>query len=61
MTISVLWLILTVPWVGLQCYIVEFPDHTHLLFSYFTYPAIIAKLSHIFIQVICYKVFSAHA
>ena len=23
---------LTVPWVGLQCVIVVFPDHTHLLF-----------------------------
>ena len=30
-TVSVLWLFLTVPWVdGLQCVI--FPDHTHLLF-----------------------------
>ena len=32
MTVSVLWLFLTVPWVGLQCVIVVFPDHTHLLF-----------------------------
>ena len=32
MTVSVLWLFLTVPWVGLQCVIVAFPDHTHLLF-----------------------------
>ena len=31
-TINVLWLYLTVPWVGLQCVIVVFPDHTHLLF-----------------------------
>ena len=31
-TINVLWLFLTVPWVGLQCVIVVFPDHTHLLF-----------------------------
>ena len=29
--INVLWLFLTVPWVGLQCVIVVFPDHTHLL------------------------------
>ena len=29
-TINVLWLFLTVPWVGLQCVIVVFPDHTHL-------------------------------
>ena len=32
-TINVLWLFLTVPWVGLQCVIVVFPDHTHLLFA----------------------------
>ena len=32
-TINVLWLFLTVPWVGQQCVIVVFPDHTHLLFS----------------------------
>ena len=31
MTVSVLWLFLTVPWVGLQCVIVVFPDHTPLL------------------------------
>ena len=28
-TINVLWLFLTVPWVGLQCVVVIFPDHTH--------------------------------
>ena len=28
-TINVLWLFLTVPWVGLQCVIVLFPNHTH--------------------------------
>ena len=31
-TINVLRLFLTVPWAGLQCVIVVFPDHTHLLF-----------------------------
>ena len=31
-TINVLWLFLMVPWVDLQCVIVVFPDHTHLLF-----------------------------
>ena len=31
-TVNVLWLFLTMPWVGLQCVIVVFPDHTHLLF-----------------------------
>ena len=30
-TINVLWLFLTVTWVGLQCMIVAFPDHTDLL------------------------------
>ena len=29
-TINVLWLFLTVPWVGLQYVVVVFPDHTHL-------------------------------
>ena len=29
-TVNNLWLFLTVPWVGLQCVIVVFPDHTHL-------------------------------
>ena len=33
-TVNVLWLFLMVPWVGLQCVIVVFLDHTHLLFSY---------------------------
>ena len=32
-TINVLWLFLTVPWVSLQYVIVVFPDHTHLLFE----------------------------
>ena len=34
MTFGVLWLLLTLLKVGLQCVIVVFPDHTHLLFSY---------------------------
>ena len=29
--INDLWLFLTVPWFRLQCAIVVFPDHTHLL------------------------------
>ena len=33
MTVGVLWLFLTVPWVGLQCLIVVFPDHSNLLVS----------------------------
>ena len=32
-TINVLCLFLTVPWVGLQCVIVVSLDHTHLLFN----------------------------
>ena len=32
MTVSVLWLFLMVPLVGLQCVIEVFPDHTQLLF-----------------------------
>ena len=32
-TLSVPWLFLIVPFVGLQCVIVVFPDHTHLLFG----------------------------
>ena len=31
-TINVLWLYLTVPWVGLLYVIVVFPDHTYFLF-----------------------------
>ena len=34
-TINVMWLFLTVPWVGLQCVIVVFPDHTHFLTAYY--------------------------
>ena len=30
-TVNVLWLFLMLPWVGLQCVSVVFPDHTHLL------------------------------
>ena len=33
--IYVLWLFLAVPWVGLRCVIVVFPDHTHLLFNFY--------------------------
>ena len=35
-TIHVLWPFLTVPLVGLQCMILMFPDHTHLLFATIT-------------------------
>ena len=33
-TINILWHFLSIPWAGLQCVIVVFPDHTHLLFAY---------------------------
>ena len=33
-TVNVMWLFLTVPWVGLQCVIVVFSDHTYLPFYY---------------------------
>ena len=32
-TLNVMWLFLTVTWVGLQCVIAVFPDHTHSLFQ----------------------------
>ena len=32
-TVNVLWLFLTVPWIGLQFEIVVFPAHTLLLFA----------------------------
>ena len=34
-TVNVQWLFLTMHWVGLQCVIVVFPDHTHLHFLVF--------------------------
>ena len=36
MTVGDLWLFLTVPWVGLRCVIMVFPDNTHLLFLWDT-------------------------
>ena len=33
MAVCVLWLFLTVPWVGMPYVIVVFPDHTHVLFG----------------------------
>ena len=34
MAVVNIYLLLTVPWVGLQFVIVVFPDHTYLLFSF---------------------------
>ena len=36
-TINVLWLFVAMPWVDLQCVIVVFPDHAHLLFNRIMY------------------------
>ena len=36
MTVNVKWLFLGVPWDGLQCVIVLFPDHIHLLLKAMT-------------------------
>ena len=33
-TINALWLFLMVPWVGLWCIIVVFPDHTHIFVNF---------------------------
>ena len=30
--VNIMWLFLTVPWVGLQCVVVVFPDNTYLPF-----------------------------
>ena len=38
-TVNVLWLFLTVLWVGLKCVIEVFPDHTYLLFHYLNHLA----------------------
>ena len=37
LTVNVLRLFLTVPWIGLQSVIVAFPDHTHLISNYVRY------------------------
>ena len=36
-TINVLWFFLTMPWVDLQCVILGFPGHTHLLFVFMAF------------------------
>ena len=39
--VNVLWLFLTVPWVGLQCVVVVFPDHSHLLYDIYSVLALL--------------------
>ena len=34
-TVNILWLFVTLPWVGLLCVIVVFSDHTHFLLIVF--------------------------
>ena len=34
-TLKIILFFLTVPWVGLQCVTVTFPDHTHFFLHYF--------------------------
>ena len=36
-TVNTMLLVLTVPWVRLQCVLVLFPDHTHLLSNVFVF------------------------
>ena len=45
-TINVVWLFLIVPWVGLQCVVVVFPDHTHLLFGTLDTMHVVYPLHH---------------
>ena len=52
-TVYVLWLFPMVPWVGLQCVIVVFPDHTHLLFCIISSFAIILMGKRELIALLC--------
>ena len=45
MSVSVLWLFLTVPLIVLQCVIAVFPDHTHLLFASYLCLVSLVKVS----------------
>ena len=40
-TVNVLWPFLALPWVGLRCVIVVFPDHVNLLFCICSYLVIL--------------------
>ena len=50
-TINVMWLFLMVPWVGLQCVIVVYPDHTHLLLDVIQYNSWCVIISAVFCRV----------
>ena len=43
-TINVLWLFLTVPWVGMRCVIVVFPSNTNLPFATIIKLGLVLKL-----------------
>ena len=45
-TINDLWLFLMVPWVGLQCVIVVYPDHSQFISDLFCISFIIIKQKH---------------
>ena len=40
-TVSVLWLFLKIPWIGLLCVIVVFTDHTHFLLYFDCFLAVV--------------------
>ena len=44
MAVSVLWLLLTVPWVGLLCVIVVFPDHKLLCYVSFAFNGVLCPI-----------------
>ena len=46
-TVDVRWLFLTVPWVGMQCVIVVFPDHTHINITTSTIFSIHCMIEHV--------------
>ena len=48
-TINVLWLFLTVPWVGLQCVIVAFPYHTNFL-PFYLYLGVILRSKRCYME-----------
>ena len=47
MTVNVLWLFFMVSCVSLQCVIVVFPDHTHLLFLFITFDYLFESITKI--------------
>ena len=53
--INELWLFLTMPWVRLQCVIVVFPDHTHLLFVLASHSFVWKCMAKSTIQLLCHR------